>query len=101
VPREHGQSPIVGIDINLDFPNPDQKALRVLLKDVKTEKATRLHQLNVVLRQYDGEWIKDLFAIPGLVTVFDGSQGGQRPRAMLPAWKREFEQRVGGIARMG
>jgi hypothetical protein len=93
--------PIVEIDINLDFPNPDQKALRVLLKDVKTQKATRLHQLNVVLRQYDGEWTKDLFAIPGLVTVFDGSQGGERPRAMLPAWKREFEQRVGGIARMG
>jgi hypothetical protein len=90
---------IVHMAINTDFPTVDEQALRSLMKNIRQQKAERLHGLEaVVIRQYGGDSAKEVFGIPGLVVCVDGNEGVNKPRQMMPMWKRDFETRVGGIA---
>lgn len=92
---------ITHLIINTDYPSSEEHALRSLLKNVQQQKEERLHSLQAVtIRQFDGDSAKMTFAIPGLVLVVDGNEEGYRPRDELPLWKRDFFQRVGGVAHM-
>jgi hypothetical protein len=90
---------IVGVHINNDRPEPDETALRVLLKNVAEHRATRLRKLGeVVVRQYEGETPPSFLEKSGLrFEVFDQGASQPRPRHMMPLWKRQFEAIVSGI----
>ncbi|KAF2009607.1 hypothetical protein BU24DRAFT_357775 [Aaosphaeria arxii CBS 175.79] len=87
---------VVEVQINTDFPEPDESALRALLKNIRTQRQERLKKLEtVVIRQQDANSGQVLADESGVVLdVFD-VEGA--PRSMMPNWKRQFEQRVGGI----
>ncbi|KAF2653152.1 hypothetical protein K491DRAFT_603413 [Lophiostoma macrostomum CBS 122681] len=89
---------IVAVEINTDFPNPDHVALEALLKNVKEQRAERLKSLEtVVIRQYDAESARDMVERAGITLAIYDELGEDRPRSMMPSWKREFARRVGGI----
>jgi hypothetical protein len=89
---------IVQVEINTDFPEPDDMALEALLKNIKEQRADRLRSLEtVVIRQYDAKSARDMVERAGITLVIYDELGEDRPRSMMPSWKREFAERVGGI----
>jgi hypothetical protein len=86
------------VHINTDYPTPDETALRLLLKNVKKHKATRLFKWEtLIIRQYEGD---SALILNGPELTFDiFNRGGSEPRLrhMMPLWKRQFETAVGGI----
>jgi hypothetical protein len=89
---------VMHLEINTDYPRDDEQALRSLLKNIKQQKEERLHHLeHVIIRQSAGDSAKEVFGVPGLVTITNGRIEGVTSRSMLPSWKRKFAERVGGI----
>lgn len=87
---------IVEAQINTDFPEPDEKALNSLLKNLRSQRHERLHKLErVVIRQYTAESAR-LFAERAGATLetFDFQVDDPRARTLMPSWKREFDERV-------
>lgn len=85
--------------INTDFPDPDHLALKALLKNLRDQRATRLHQLErVYIREYNGDSAEQ-YAIDAGATLqsFDLGAETVRPRHLMPDWKREFYARVGDL----
>ncbi|KAF2728422.1 hypothetical protein EJ04DRAFT_477406, partial [Polyplosphaeria fusca] len=84
------------VQINTDFPEPDEAGLKALLKDFRQQRAQRLTGLRkAVLRQPDTDGARSVADFAGAdLEVFstDGSS-----RMLMPAWKREFDRKVGGI----
>ena len=82
--------------INTDFPNPDEKALGSLVKNLRSQRAERLHRLErCIIRQYNAESAR-VYAERAGATLETFDLSVQNPRAlnMMPSWKREFDESV-------
>lgn len=85
------------VEINTDYPEPDDRALQALLKNVKEQRAERLRRLrNVIIRQYNAETAREMVEQAG-ITLAIFTEGEDEPRSMMPSWKRKFAEKVGGI----
>lgn len=87
------------VHLNTDFPLPSEQALKSLIKNIVDNRKDKLRQLeHCVIRQYQSNTAQVL-ADHHEVTldVFDMDVTDPRARAMMPLWKREFDQKVGGI----
>lgn len=90
---------VVDLGINTDYPQSNEQALRSLLKNIRQQKQERLHSLQEInVRQFDGNSAEEVFGIPDIMFFTNGRLEGISSRSMLPAWKRKFAERVGGIA---
>ncbi|KAF2004890.1 hypothetical protein P154DRAFT_518943 [Amniculicola lignicola CBS 123094] len=89
-------SSIVDIQINTNFPEPDKAALMALLKDIKWQRANRLKRLErVLIRQHDTDTARDL--TKEMEIELEMFHEEDVPSSMVPLWKRNFRDRVGGI----
>lgn len=82
--------------INTDFPDPDEKALGSLIKNLRSQRLERLHRLErCIIRQYNAESAR-IFAERAGATLetFDLSVENPRALNMMPTWKREFDERI-------
>ena len=88
------------VQINTDFPEPDERCLNALLKNLREQRMTRLHKLNLLLRQYKHDTAKPIAERAGCeFEVWTPREPEEAWTAgMMPLWKREFNARVGGIA---
>ena len=87
---------IVEAQINTDFPNPDEKALAGLLKNLRSQRMERLHKLErCIIRQYKAESARLYAEMAGAtLETFDFEIENPRALNMMPAWKREFNERI-------
>ncbi|KAF1357568.1 hypothetical protein EJ07DRAFT_167488 [Lizonia empirigonia] len=87
------------VHLNTDFPLPSEQPLKSLVKNIIDRRKDKLRHLELcVIRQYRND---TALAIANrhevTLEVFDMDAMEPRARAMMPLWKREFDQRVGGI----
>lgn len=87
------------VHLNTDFPLPSEQPLKSLVKNIVDRRKDKLRHLELcVIRQYRND---TALAIANrhevTLEVFDMDAMEPRARAMMPLWKREFDQRVGGI----
>ncbi|KAF1961038.1 hypothetical protein CC80DRAFT_489248 [Byssothecium circinans] len=86
------------VQINVDHPEPDEEALRALLKNLKTQRAERLHRLErAIVRQYGGSSTMEMVTSAGAtMEAFDKDVDAatKRRRMDMPEWKRIFHERV-------
>jgi hypothetical protein len=107
-PWTHSDIPCLGdmlpesireVHLNTDFPLPSEQSLKSLVKNIIDRRKDRLRHLEFcVVRQYksnSAQFIADRHEI--VLETFDMDVMNPRARAMMPLWKREFDQRVGGI----
>jgi hypothetical protein len=87
---------MVEIQINTDFPNPDERALISLLKNLRSQRKERLFKLErCIIRQYTAETARLCTERAGAtLETFDAEVDNPRARSMMPSWKREFDDRV-------
>jgi|SRR5690242_2214374 len=87
------------VHLNTDFPLPSEQALKSLVKNIVDRRKDKLRNLEVcVIRQYQSNTAQDIADRHGVILeVFDMDVMDPRARAMMPLWKREFDQKVGGI----
>ena len=87
------------VHLNTDFPLPSEQCLKSLIKNVVDRRKDQLRNLEVcTIRQYLSDTAREIADRHELVLeVFDMGVETPRARAMMPLWKREFDQRVGGI----
>lgn len=84
------------VQINTDFPTPDERALESLLKNLRAQRLERLHQMErCIVRQYTAESAR-VYAERAGATLETFDLGIQQPRrrSMMPAWKRAFHERL-------
>lgn len=87
------------LHVNTDFPEPSEQALRSLFKNIVDRRKDKLKKLDkVIIRQYQSTSAKKV-ANHHAITLegFEEGVKDPRPRIMMPQWKREFEEIVGGI----
>ncbi|KAH8712260.1 hypothetical protein GQ44DRAFT_713619 [Phaeosphaeriaceae sp. PMI808] len=87
------------LHVNTDFPDPSQDALMALFKNIKDRSMDRLTLLKkTIIRQYRSDTAR-VFAenINATFEMFDADCANPRPRSMMPQWKRDFSDKVGGI----
>ncbi|PSN62408.1 hypothetical protein BS50DRAFT_531582 [Corynespora cassiicola Philippines] len=109
-PWTHSDIPCIGemlppsieeVEINTDFPQPDEAALNSLLKNIVFHRGTRLFRLHkFIVRQFDSDSAQTLADKVGVtLEVFSTQRAGHPdiPRAMMPRWKRTFEEDVGPL----
>ncbi|KAF2497088.1 hypothetical protein BU16DRAFT_507952 [Lophium mytilinum] len=89
---------IIELQMNMEDPE-DETVLRLLFKDIKEQRRKRLTLLEkVIVRQLNGHSARKFVEDSGLtLEVFDAEYPTTRPNSMMPAWKREFQERVGGL----
>lgn len=87
------------VQLNTDFPKPDEHSLNALLKNCREQRAARLTRLEkFIIRQFKDDTAKPMAERAGVdFEVYD--HPGQEPviRSLMPEWKREFDERVGGV----
>jgi hypothetical protein len=85
--------------LNTDFPDQSELALKCLVKNIVERRNSKLRLLNfVTIRQYMASTAQDVADRHNItLESFDMNRDDPRPRSMMPLWKREFAQRVGGI----
>jgi hypothetical protein len=87
------------VHLNTDFPLPSEQSLKSLVKNVVDRRKDKLRNLDrCVIRQYQSDtaqYIAERHEVT--LEVFDMDVMDPRARAMMPLWKREFDQKVGGI----
>ncbi|KAF2175947.1 hypothetical protein K469DRAFT_701270 [Zopfia rhizophila CBS 207.26] len=90
---------VIEVQINTDFPKPDVVVLKLLLKNLREQREIRLKKLGKVIVWQDKEdSARTLVESAGAAVCVFSPEGTQtRSRSMMPAWKREFEERVGGL----
>lgn len=90
---------ICELQVNTDFPEPSEQALRSLFKNIKDRRVDKLLRLGTtVIRQYASGTAREIAVNHGVILeAFDEDVDAPRPRSMMPQWKREFDRRVGGI----
>lgn len=104
----HGDIPCLGdmlpnsireVHLNTDFPVPSEQSLKSLVKNIVDRRKDKLRQLDsCIIRQYQSNSAQELADRHEVVLEsFDMDVMDPRARAMMPLWKREFDQRVGGI----
>ncbi|KAF2202682.1 hypothetical protein GQ43DRAFT_391657 [Delitschia confertaspora ATCC 74209] len=92
-------------DLNTDFDSLHTKALDSLLKNIKEERTQRLKELEcVTVRQWlhgtaqpqtqRAEVNLEIYRPPRLP---ENEEGTILQHSMMPAWKRKFSERVGGL----
>ncbi|KAF2679244.1 hypothetical protein K458DRAFT_119366 [Lentithecium fluviatile CBS 122367] len=89
------------VQINTGYPNADPTALLSLLKNLRQQRAERLHALErVIIRQYGGNSAQEIADWSGAtLEAFEEDVHEMRLRTSMPQWKREFEDRVRSLAR--
>ncbi|KAJ4984413.1 hypothetical protein SVAN01_10120 [Stagonosporopsis vannaccii] len=87
------------VHLNTDFPLPSEQALKSLVKNIVDRRKDKLRFLErCVIRQYQSDTAQDIANRHEVILeVFDMDVTDPRARAMMPLWKREFDQKVGGI----
>ena len=87
------------LHVNTNYPHPSKQALRSLFKNIVSRRKDKLMNLHTaVIRQYRSSSAKEIASNHEVVIeIFDEGVENPRPRSMMPLWKREFDQRVGGI----
>ena len=90
---------VVDVQINTDFKGQDSVALEVLLNEFPELRASRLKELErLTIRQYRRDSARVLAKKAGAkLSVFNHINTNRVRRDMMPAWKREFERRVGEL----
>jgi hypothetical protein len=85
--------------LNTDFPDQSELALKCLVKNIVNRRSKKLRILSrVTIRQYMSSTAQDIADRHNItLEPFDMNTDNPRPRSMMPLWKREFAQRVGGI----
>ncbi|KAF2257899.1 hypothetical protein CC78DRAFT_166694 [Lojkania enalia] len=87
---------ILAVELNTEYPHPDPIALHCLLKDIMPQRRRRLTRLSrVLMRQWQSDSIRLLCEQHEVLLEAFTTQGV--PRSFMPRWKREFDQRVGGV----
>jgi hypothetical protein len=87
------------LHVNTDYPAPSKQALMALFKNIKVRREDKLLKLEkTVIRQYMSSTAREM-AIQhnAILEVFDEGVVEARARSMMPQWKREFDNAVGGI----
>jgi hypothetical protein len=87
------------LQVNTDYPEPSEQALKALFKNIKDRSRDKLvHLKKTVIRQYISNSAQEMADNHGAVLeIFDMCVPNPRPRSMMPEWKREFDTLVGGI----
>ncbi|UPX10560.1 uncharacterized protein EKO05_0001212 [Ascochyta rabiei] len=87
------------VHLNTDFPLPSEQSLKALVKNIVDRRTNRLRHLEIcIVRQYQNNTAQDIADRHEVILeTFDMNAANPRARAMMPVWKREFDQRVGGI----
>jgi len=87
------------LQVNTDFPEPSEEALKALFKNIKDRRQDKLTLLRTsILRQYVSSTAQKIAEDHSVkLEVFDEHLAEPRPRCMMPQWKREFDATVGGI----
>ncbi|KAJ4399601.1 hypothetical protein N0V91_009345 [Didymella pomorum] len=87
------------VHLNTDFPLPSEQSLKSLVKNIVDRRKDKLRNLeHCVIRQYQSDTARFIAERHGVtLEVFDMDVMDPRARAMMPLWKREFDQKVGGI----
>ncbi|KAJ4349195.1 hypothetical protein N0V95_004778 [Ascochyta clinopodiicola] len=87
------------VHVNTDYPLPSEQSLKSLVKNVVDRRTNQLRNLEIcIIRQYQNNTAQDIADRHEItLEVFDMDVTNPRARAMMPLWKREFDQRVGGI----
>ena len=87
------------VHLNTDFPLPSEQALKSLVKNIVDRRKDNLKLLNYcVIRQYQSNTAQEIAdRHKAILEVFDMDVMDPRARTMMPLWKREFDQKVGGI----
>lgn len=90
---------ICELHVNTNFPSPSEMALRALFKNIKDRRMDKLILLHTtIIRQWKRSTAKDIADYHGAIfEAFDEGVLYPRPRSMMPQWKRQFDQLVGGI----
>jgi hypothetical protein len=90
---------ITDVQINTDFKEQDPVALEALLNDFPELRESRLKDLKrLTIRQYRGDSARVLAKKAGAkLSVFNHINTNRVREDMMPAWKREFERRVGEL----
>jgi hypothetical protein len=92
-------SSIEEVQLNTDFPKPDESSINALLKNCREQRAARLIRLNkFVIRQWKDDDAKPLAERAGVeFEVYNHAGDEHVIRALMPEWKREFDEKVGGV----
>ncbi|KAF3011149.1 hypothetical protein E8E13_011479 [Curvularia kusanoi] len=87
------------VHLNTDFPLPSEQSLKSLVKNIIDRRKDKLRHLDrCVIRQYQSDTAQDIADRHEVILeIFDMDASNPRERAMMPLWKREFDQKVGGI----
>lgn len=87
------------LQVNTDYPDPSEDALKALFKNIKDRREDKLLKLEkTIIRQYKSSSAQAMAIERGVILeVFDEHVLNPRPRSMMPEWKRAFDARVGGI----
>lgn len=90
---------ILELHVNTDFPEPSEQALKALFKNIRDRREDKLLSLKTPnIRQYGSSTAKEIANGHGCALEgFDEGVAIPRPRSMMPLWKRQFDQIVGGI----
>ncbi|PVI05422.1 hypothetical protein DM02DRAFT_99594 [Periconia macrospinosa] len=84
------------VQINISHDKPDREALNALLKNLREQRAERLHILErVIIRQYNTGTLQDVADRAGAtLELQEESVYGPYRRSHFPEWKRKFFDRV-------
>lgn len=87
------------MQLNTDYPLPSEQSLKSLVKNIIDRRKDKLRHLDrCVIRQYQSDTAQEIANRHEVILeVFDMDVMNPRARAMMPLWKREFDQKVGGI----
>lgn len=87
------------MQLNTDYPLPSEQSLKSLVKNIIDRRKDKLRHLDrCVIRQYQSNTAQEVANRHEVILeVFDMDVNNPRARAMMPSWKREFDQKVGGI----
>jgi hypothetical protein len=87
------------VHLNTDFPLPSEQSLKSLVKNIIDRRKNKLRNLECcIIRQYMSNTAQEIADRHEVVLeTFDMDVMDPRARAMMPLWKREFDQKVGGI----
>jgi hypothetical protein len=87
------------LHVNTDFPQPSEDALQALFKNIVTRRKDTLARLHTaIIRQYRSSSAKKIADRHEThLESFDENVPNPRPRSMMPLWKREFDNIVGGV----
>ena len=84
------------VQINTNYEKPDRDALQALLKNLREQRAERLHKLErIIVREFNGPGVEDLVEAAGATLEVLGAElGGRYVRGNVPEWRRRISIRT-------